>query len=316
MRQILHRLPSHEYEHPFDRASLDRLQNTRGLDLLTERVLDWGFEKYLRLKYTGNNLRISHRNVEEVHDLLLEACRILEMDEEVPELYVKLEDKITSFSSGEKRRLIIISSGALELLSQDELLFLLGRELGHIRSDHVLYRMMAESLTVIAQLISDVTLGIGTLLTMPLQLALTHWYRMSEFTADRAGLLVCQDPEVAGQALIKMAGLPQKYHGQVGVEDLRRQAQEFDDLSLNNFDKLIRFVANYENEHPFTVIRASQLFQWVEEGEFQRILERPDSSPIDSKLLCPNCRQPFQRGDAFCTFCGSPLQDPAAASLG
>ena len=114
------------------------------------------------MKYTGNNLQVTHRNLPEIHDLLREACRILEM-EEVPELYLQLEDKITSFSSGEKRRMIVLSSGAIELLTEEELLFLIGRELGHIRSDHVLYRMMAESLAVIAQLISDVTLGMGNL---------------------------------------------------------------------------------------------------------------------------------------------------------
>lgn len=307
MRQILTQLYSDEYEHPFDRASLDRLQRTRGLDLLTEKLLEWGLEKYLRMKYTGNNLRITHRNLPVVHDLLREGCRILEMDD-VPELYLQLEDKITSFSSGERRRLIVISSGALELLSEEELLFLIGRELGHIRSDHVLYRMMADSLAVIAQLISDVTLGLGNMLSMPLQAALMHWYRLSEFTADRAGLLVCQNPQVVGQALIKMAGLPARFEGSVSVADLRTQALEFDDLNLNNFDKLLRFAASYEEAQPFIVIRASQLFQWVEDGDYARILERPETVDIPAEQRCPRCQEPFKPGDDYCAFCGQALQ--------
>ena len=67
---------------------------------------------------------------------MIEACRILDIDE-IPELYIHLEDKIASYTSGEKRRVIVLSSGAVELLNEDELLFLIGRELGHIKSNHV-----------------------------------------------------------------------------------------------------------------------------------------------------------------------------------
>ena len=36
------------------------------------------------------------------------------------------------------------------------------------------------------------------------QIALNYWQRMSEFTSDRAGLLVCQDPKVCIRAMIKI----------------------------------------------------------------------------------------------------------------
>jgi Zn-dependent protease with chaperone function len=309
-RRILNQLYANEYEHPFDQAALNRLERTPGVDLLTRRLLDWGLEKYLRLKYIGNNLRVTHRNIPEVHTLLLEACRILDM-EEVPELYLQLEDKITAFTSGEQRCIIVVSSGAVELLDDGELLFLLARELGHIRSRHVTYRMMAESLTVMAQLISDVTLGLGNMLSMPVQLALMYWYRMSEFTADRAGLLTVQDIDIAGTALIKMAGLPAKFAGRVTLSDLRHQAVEFDDLNFNNFDKLIRFAAGYENPQPFIVIRASQLFQWVESGEYQAIIDRPETVDIPPHRRCRQCKQPFSPDDTFCRYCGTKLPHAA-----
>lgn len=304
--KILRRLSPTEYEHPFDKASLDRLEQTRGIDYLTEKMLEYGLEKYLLIKHTGDHLRVTPHNIPEVFDLLVEAAQILDM-RSVPELYIMLEDKIQSFSVGEKRRIVVVSSGAIDLLDQAELRFLLGRELGHIKSNHVLYRMMADSLRLMVQLISDATLGLGNLLSMPLQIALMHWYRMSEFTADRAGLLACQDVEVAAQALIKMAGLPARYQGRVSVADLRRQAQDFDDIQETTFDKLIRFMAGYENAQPFTIIRASQLFQWVDSGEYQRILDRDENLVIPPEARCPQCEAPFQAGDSFCSRCGAAL---------
>lgn len=295
-----------EYEHPFDREALDRLENTRGLDLLTQKVLDAGLESYLRIKFTGDNLQITARTIPEIHTLLVEACKIMGM-QEVPELYLMLEDKIQSFSSGQKRKMIVISSGSVDLLNDRELLFLLGRELGHMRSNHVVYREMGDSLTLVSQIISDLTLGVGNLLSMPIKIALMHWYRMSEFTADRAGLLVCQDPEVATQALIKMAGLPLKYHGKFSTEEFRRQANSFSEIEVKTFNKFIRFLASYENPQPFTVIRGAQLFKWVDSGEYDRVLNKASVSikSLKEGLHCHACGNPIIQNDLFCVECGT-----------
>lgn len=302
-------LYSVEYEHPFDRDALDRLENTRGLDLLTRKVLDYGLEKYLLMRHTGDNIQITPRTIPEIYDLLEEACGILAM-EDVPELYIQLEDKITSMTVGQKRQVIVLSSGAIDLLNEQELLFVLARELGHIKSKHVLYHMMADSFKAVSQVISDVSLGIGNLVSMPLQIALLHWHRMSEFTADRAGLLACQDVEVAAHALIKMAGLPIKYHGRISVEDFRIQAKAFDDIQETNFDKFIRFAASHDSHQPFTVIRASQLFQWVESGAYENILLRERSTQGSQTFKCQqrNCPYPFEKDEFFCRECGADIR--------
>ena len=295
-----------EYEHPFDRDALHKLENTRGLDLVTRKALDFGLEKYLRIRHTGDNIRVRKDRIPELTDLLEEACGILSV-KEIPELYIFLEDKIRSFTSGEKQRLIAISSGAVDLLTDDELIFLLAREIGHLKSNHVLYRMMADSLDTLLQVLSDLSLGISNLLALPVRVALLHWYRMSEFTADRAGLLACQDMEIAASALIKIAGLPHKYDGRITTDDFREQARTFDHIEEGTFDKLIRFVASYENRQPFVVIRASQLFQWFESGEYDKILNREVIDRLQDKdhvCLNPNCPYPFKAKDYFCTECG------------
>ncbi len=303
------------YEHPFDRQALDRLERTPGLELLTQKVLDNGLEAYLNIKHTGDNLRVTARNIPELHRILVEACSLLGMTE-VPGLYLHLNDKIDSFSSGQKKRIIVLSSGAVDLLSDDELLFVLGRELGHIRSNHVLYREMADSLALVSQVVSDLTLGIGNLLSLPIKVALMHWYRMSEFTADRAGLLACQDIDVAAQAFIKMAGLPSKYYGRITTADFRQQTAAFSEIEIKSFDSVIRFIAGYENPQPFTVIRGTQLFAWVEEGAYQQTIERassPAASSIGRELRCSACRHVVALGDRFCMECGFELPQVAAS---
>src|SRR5207253_6079890 len=70
-----------------------------------------------------------------------------------------------------------------------------------------------------------ISLGFGEWLSAPLQLALMHWQRMSEFTADRAGLLACQDADVAIRTMMKLAGLPQKYFKDINTQDFIEQAR-------------------------------------------------------------------------------------------
>lgn len=292
------------YEHPLDSQALERLKKRPGINMMTKKILDKGIEKYLWLKHTGDNLHITRELIPEVFDLLVKACEILDVDE-VPELYVFLEDKIQTFASGDKKQLIALSSGALELLNEQELLFLIGREIGHIKSDHVLYRMIGDSLSSLTQLASDISLGISNWFSLPLQAALMHWYRMSEFTADRAGLLVVQDPELAIKTFIKIAGLPAMYQDRVTVDQFRKQARQFENFQLSGFDQFIRFAAAYENNQPFLCIRVNQLDEWVESGAYAEILESP------RKFLprrCSNCGQKADPEDKFCTNCGISIQ--------
>lgn len=305
-RKPLINLRSREYEHPFDKSALDRLENTRGLEMVTQKVLDLGLERMLRIKHAGDNIRLTKENSPDLHAILEEACSLLSL-KRIPELYINLDDKINSLTSGESRTQIVISSGCVELLNEEEMLFMLGREVGHIKSGHVFYQMMADSLQAINLFLSEATLGISNLVSMPLKAALLHWYRMAEFTADRAGLLACQDMEVAANTFIKMAGLPKEYHGRVSVQDLRNQAKEFDDIKeKNNLDKVIRFAASYENRQPFTIIRASQLFQWNDSGEFGQVLNKEDrlESPIGFDCLNRNCPFPFAADELYCRECG------------
>ncbi|MEM6264648.1 MAG: M48 family metallopeptidase [Bacteroidota bacterium] len=313
-RKHLSFLYSDEYEHPFDRHALNRLEKTRGLHMVSEKILKAGFEKYLIIRHTADNIQVTKDTIPEVYALLEEACQVLDM-EQVPELYIYLEDKIKSFTTGRDRQLIAISSGSIDLLSEDELYFLIARELGHIRSNHVLYRMMADSVQTLSKIAGDISMGLSNWVSYPLQIALMHWYRMSEFTADRAGLLACQCLDTCLKAFIKIAGLPQVYHDRVSVADYRKQVQAFHDFQESNFDRLIQFAANVEYDQPFLAIRADQLITWHDVGAYQQILNRipllKEGNHTDCESI--NCPQPFDEYDNFCTECGKRLRGGTAA---
>jgi Zn-dependent protease with chaperone function len=100
----------------------------------------------------------------------------------------------------------------------------------------VLYYQIAMLLPVIAEAIGMATLGFGGLLSLPLEIALVRWQRMSEFTADRAGILACQDVNAAMGAMMKLAGLPSKFFAQVNTEDFIARQFHGGSFTSTNFN--------------------------------------------------------------------------------
>jgi Zn-dependent protease with chaperone function len=120
---------------------------------------------------------------------------------------------------------------------------------------------------------------------------------MSEFSADRAGLLACQNPEAAIDTVIKMAGVPQKYFSSVSHEAFLEQAKEFEYL-LSGAESVIKNISVLDNTHPWTVLRAAELIKWIESGEYERILNRFAAN------TCQYCHSEIPQGRTECPVCG------------
>jgi len=205
MPQTLAGLSPLEYEHPFDTQAMDAVSRTPGLDILVRQFNRLALEKFILIQQTGSSIKLGATQLPDIHALLDQACDIINLPAR-PDFYINWEYAINGFTVGIERPAVILSFGALDLLSPAELLFIIGQELGHIKSRHVLYHQMASVLPGLGSMVGSATLGIGELLSLPLQYALLAWYRMSEFTADRAGLLACQDRDAALCVMAKLSG--------------------------------------------------------------------------------------------------------------
>lgn len=202
-RIVLHGLRSEEYEHSFDRQALRALKSTPGFEFLVRKLNEYSMDRLNRIRYTGSNIKLNAQVMPEIHNILFRACEILDM-QFVPEMYVAWSYNVNAFTAGVERPIVVVTSGAVDLLTHEELAFLIGHELGHIKSGHVLYHQMADILPLLGSIVASATLGIGGLVSTGIQLALLNWDRMSEFTADRAGLLVCQNATTAGPSRVSL----------------------------------------------------------------------------------------------------------------
>jgi Zn-dependent protease with chaperone function len=223
-----------------------------------------------------------------------------------PRLYIAPGLELNAYTVGVQHPMVVINMGALQRLTLEEVGFVLGHELGHIKSSHVLYFQMGEFLPLVLEIAGR---GIGNLLGLGLQFALLRWKRTSELTADRAGLLACQNQEVALRTLMKMAGLPPQYFDTANTESFIIQAREFQALDADKVTVMAKHLGTMGRSHPWTIMRARELLDWIESGGYHDVMLSPQKDqirhPPGQKGFCIQCGSPLHVVDKFCSLCGT-----------
>jgi len=265
-KKILTGLNHREYEHPNDKEALKSLEKTPGLKQVGSYITKHTIERIYTIQYTGSNIRVTKQNYPAIYEMLEYACHILNIPR-IPDLYLRWGYDINGFTTGAEKPLIVLNSGVIDLCDDDEKLFIIGHECGHIKSMHMLYHMMAQVINAIINSIPG-----GEVFAFSLQYALFYWSRMSEYTADRAGLLCCQDKEASIRALMKMAGIPKQYFSAMSFNTFIEQAKEFDNLDFETMNKVIKFISIADDSHPWTVKRAAELLKWIDNGAYGDII--------------------------------------------
>jgi Zn-dependent protease with chaperone function len=263
------RLPgisSRAYEHPADRSALVALRKLTGFDTILKNLAGLFNDRALRLMFLASSVRCSQEQFPDLYQAMLDGCYILDLPT-VPELYVTQSPIVNAMALGTSKPFIVLNSGLVELMDPEEIRFVIGHELGHVLSGHSVYRTMLYYLVALAQrlaLVPFAWIGLKTVIW-----GLEEWYRKSELTSDRAGLLATQDPEAARRSLMKLAG--GRHLAQLSHDEFHKQAREYDAVP-DMRESLLKLLQLQGTTHPFAVIRFAELDRWADEGEYRDIL--------------------------------------------
>lgn len=289
-------LDSKIYEHPFDREALTKLEKIPGLGTVTHAFLNWTYVRWHIIELQGSNFKITEESCPKLYKLVKEVETTLDIADS-PEVYTQWGYSINGYTTGTKgNTLMILNSGAVDLLSEDQLKYIVGHEMGHIKSNHVLYHMMAQFFPMLASMVPVVGGFVGT----SLELLLMYWSRMSEFTADRAGLLACQDKDAALSAIVKMAGLPLKHFDIINEEAFLEQAEDFERMHKDFLSGTMQNLSILTSTHPWTVYRAAELIKWINSGEYDRIISQTSSNT----KRCRVCGHVLPKDVSICPYDG------------
>ena len=196
---------------------------------------------------------------------------------EMPDMFIQQNPIVNAFTYGVEKPYIVLFSGLLEKLSEDETLAVISHEVGHIHAEHVLYLTAARLMEALA----NVSVGmlvpgseiIKFIVSAGIGSALLAWARKAELSCDRAALLVTQDPHAIGRTMMKLAGGTSA--SKIDYDLFLEQGREFQ----KNYDEkfLDRFWANIINSgltHPLPVWRVSEILVWVDSGQYADLMAK------------------------------------------
>jgi uncharacterized tellurite resistance protein B-like protein len=229
-----------------ERALRDTLVDRYGLEALLQHFEGVGGVRSIHDALLSTQLRLTALLAPRLWGLLEDVRHTLGFNEPV-QLFVRGDAELNAFAlhaaGPGQPHVVSLTSGLVEATSDQELRFVLGHELGHLRFRH--YRM---------GLVRQILVDDAGQSTMPALLGrrLDTWDRLAELSADRAGFLACGGSlETAVSVFFRLtAGLgPQHLRFDVGAF-----LEQLDDLArMRRSDVLATF------SHPATPVRVQAL---------------------------------------------------------
>lgn len=198
---------------------------------------------YLRIKENHMRfslLKITENSNSKLHKLVKIAAFRLGIPE-VP-VYIQQESSLNAFTIGFwGNNQIVIYSGLLDILSPEEILFVLGHEMGHIKREHTTWlSLLSPARNYSIPVISD-----------GMKVIFNNWSLKAEYSADRGGLIATRDLNNSISALLRLIGKKENINFEEYIKEFETKAS----------DPIFK-VSEYFIDHPYIPNRIKKLQQF------------------------------------------------------
>jgi Zn-dependent protease with chaperone function len=212
-----------------------------------------GRSKHLELLSKGQ--QITPQTAPEIISLLQVNTSRLQV--EPVNVFIVPSNQLNAYTFGvDSPKAMVLYSSLFKIMDMDEIQFILGHEMGHVKLGHTWLNTLVGG-------IAGIPSPMGAALIM--ELAFRWWNRACEYSADRAGVLACGRPNKAISALVKLetgsAALTQ-----AGMQNVIQTIEREDDDVLHNLEELIAShpmiakrineIRNYSNTQAYSHLRS------------------------------------------------------------
>ncbi len=270
-------ISSEAFRHPLDLEAEQALRSVPGFDLIARKFMEVMVDNPQLIYNMGNSIKVGPRQYASLHQLYRECLQSLDIYPG-PTLFVTQTPEVNAYTIGQEQPSVVVTTGALDLLSEAELRVVLAHELGHFKCGHSVLTQMGIWAVYAASMVGQYTLGVSNLfLNSALIGALYEWKRKAELSCDRAALLVTDDLDTVLMTLLKLAGGSGTRSEEISLTEFRRQAQEYRDLDNDGMNQIYKFLLQNNltqgifMSHPFPVERVSFLEEWADSDDYRRI---------------------------------------------
>jgi Zn-dependent protease with chaperone function len=207
----------HAYAYVSDKNTRFAFDKAKPVELAVAQAVRL-FKAVGKNQLLGNAVKVGPNQFPRVHRLLMRCADSLQIAP--PTLYITNSPVMNAMTFGTNDdSFIVVHSALVDHFSDEELLFVIGHEAGHIHNSHVVY------LTALYYFKHMASIYLKWIVA-PAELALAGWKRRAEITCDRAGLLCARDVDVGRRAIAKLALGSNKLYDEFNIEEFEKQAEE------------------------------------------------------------------------------------------
>lgn len=258
------------FAHESDRKALAALQKLPGFSRLTKAFMEKCGEQQQKILNMSTRIRLGKDQMPQYYNMLPPICAKLGID--VPELYIELNVTPNAYTYGDTNPFIVFTSGLVETIPEELIPTVLAHECGHIACEHALYQTMGRVVISGASALLDGLLGVGGLVSVPLQLAFYRWMRCSEFSADRAAVLCDGTPRKMQEVCMRLAGWDKDIED-ANLHAFMQQAEDYQDMiDDSKWNKALEFMVLSGSTHPLMAVRATQCGVWAQSEEYKNLI--------------------------------------------
>lgn len=263
-------LKANQFRHPLDLEATNSLKQIPGLDLIVRNLLGAIGEQFFYLDNIASSVLVSDRQLPELHQLLLDAARVLDL--EPPQLYIRSSPVPNAYTFAMRGRqpFMVVHTSLIDMLTPEEVQAVMAHELGHLKCEHGVYLTLANLIMLAAGQLPN----FGALIAQGLQSQILEWLRCAEFSCDRAALLGVQDPKIVMSVLMKLAGGSPAIAPKLNLDAFIDQARAYDNISNNQLGQMLKQAQTEQLTHPLPVLRAREIDRWASSQDYQNLLQR------------------------------------------
>lgn len=179
-------------------------------------------------------------------------------------VFIVPSNQLNAYTFGmDSPKAIVLYSSLFKIMDRDEIQFILGHEMGHVKLGHTWLNTLVGGMAGIPS-----SLGAAAIM----ELAFRWWNRACEYSADRAGVLACGHPNKAISALIKLEAGPAA-RTQAGMQATIQHIATEDDDIMHNLEELIA-------SHPMIAKRIDEIRNFSNTQEYRRLQSLMDNNLV------------------------------------
>ena len=276
-----------QYIHPLDQAALAALKKIPLLDTICAKLFSIMNDKQNTIINMSTKIHITEKQLPKIYAMVESICKKIGID--MPELYLELDREPNAYVYGFEKFTLVIHSGLIECLQDDELYSVLAHECGHIACKHGLYHTLGDmvlkgSVLGLNELVNFLnSKGIAgaiaghvvSIVDSALELALFHWVRCSELSADRVAIICCGSADPVIETMMRLAGGTTHIDSEINKDLFIAQATDYQQsMEKDIVNKGLEFLLTKNSTHPLLAVRAYEAQKFSKSSEFKSTIDK------------------------------------------